>query len=196
MSDLAALERPLIGLVRHGETTLALQRRYNGRPDIPLTSVGAAQARRLAPFLATVPWDGVLASPLSRVRRTAELAGFPDPEIVPDLIEMDCGECEALTTEEVRLAHPGWNLWRDGFPDGETFEDVLVRLEPVIARLSSEAGAVLVFSHSLTLRVLAAVWLGQPPRDAEKLPYGPARVSVLGVHRGTPTIQLWNGGPG
>lgn len=194
MNNLSELERPMVGLVRHGQTRHALERRYNGRADVPLTETGERQARRLAPILGTVAWDAVLASPLQRVQRTAELAGFPEPEIVDELIEMDCGECEGHTTEEIRARYPDWDLWRNGCPGGESFDDVGSRLQPVIERLRAQGGAVLVFSHSLALRVLAARWLGLSATDAAKFAYAPAHLSVLGIHRGVPTIQLWNDG--
>jgi broad specificity phosphatase PhoE len=87
-----------VWLVRHGETEWSRDGRHTGSTDLPLTRDGEAAARELAPRLADHPFALVLTSPLDRARRTAELAGFPDAEEDPDLVEWDYGDYEGVTT--------------------------------------------------------------------------------------------------
>ncbi len=99
------------------------------------------------------------------------VAGFPDAVVDDDLREWDYGDYEGRTTSEIRAADdPGWFLWDDGVPNGETLDDVAKRADRVIARVRAVDGDVLVFAHGHCLRVLAARWLDRdaglrtPPR--------------------------------
>jgi probable phosphoglycerate mutase len=183
---------PSACLIRHGETEFSVARRYNGVTDAPLTRHGEEVAARLRPVLAAQEWEVVLCSPLQRARRTAELAGFAAPEIVPELRECDYGEIEGLTTEEIMQRWAGWEFWRDGAPGGETPRDVAARLATVIARLRERSGRALVFSHSHTIRVLAATWLELRAEQASIFALEPARLSEVGTHRGRPVLLQWN----
>ncbi len=114
MSDL-----PTVYLARHGETEWSKAGRHTGRTDLPLTAVGEAAARRLADRLGGRSYSRVFTSPLGRARHTCELAGFTgEPE--PDVMEWDYGEYEGLTSAEIRTRAPGWLLFRDGAPGGES----------------------------------------------------------------------------
>lgn len=194
MNDFSKYPRPLICLVRHGQTNAAVERRYNGLGDIALTSHGENQARTIAKALEAVKWDAVFSSPLKRARRTAELAGFPSPEIINELHEFNYGEYEGKTTSEIFSQRPDWNFWRDGCPGGETVQEAGKRLEAVIEQLSQYEGTVLVFSHAHAIKIIASLWVGLPPEAGEILGYEPAHISCLGVHRGKPLIMLWNDG--
>jgi probable phosphoglycerate mutase len=124
---------------------------------------------------------------------TCALAGLAEvAERSPDLAEWDYGGYEGLTTAEIRTGRPGWTLWHDGVPDGETIADVSARADVVIARLRALNGPVVVFSHAHLLRVLAARWLGLPPEDGRLFALEPATLSTIGYEHGTPTLQLWN----
>lgn len=183
---------PSTTLIRHGETEFSRGRRYNGVTDAPLTDRGEGLARQLHAPLAHERWDAVLCSPLQRARRTAELAGFAHPEIVQELRECDYGEAEGLTTAEILSRRPTWDFWRDGAPGGESAADVAKRLEPVLARLRRLQGRTLLFSHSHTIRVLAARWLGLEASQAAIFALEPARISELGIHREQPILLRWN----
>jgi probable phosphoglycerate mutase len=180
-------------LVRHGETEWVRLRRHTGRTDVPLTAHGEAQARGLAPLLAETRFARVLASPLQRARRTAELAGLGDRiELDPDLMELDYGEYEGRTTAEIRRARPGWDLWRDGCPGGETIADAARRAERVIARARAADGPVLLVAHSHLLRTLAACALELPVDAGRHLRLDPATISIIGAEREWPAVLLWN----
>lgn len=194
MSTLASLDSPLVCLLRHGETPFSAARRYNGITDAPLTESGEVLARRLQPILSELSWDKVLSSNLSRARRTAELAGFADPEIKPVLRECDYGAFEGKTTEEIFAERPGWDFWRDGCPDGESAELVAKRLRPLIDDLRQSEGRTLIFSHSHAIRIFAAEWLDLGPRRGAIFESAPAHINALGIHRGHPVVRLWNDG--
>lgn len=181
-------------LVRHGETAWSATGRHTGRADVPLTERGEAQARALAPALAGRPFVRVVTSPLSRARRTAELAGLQPDGADDDLREWDYGEVEGLTAAQWRRDHPGWWLWRDGCRAGETVEEVAVRAERVLHRVTDalEEGDVALVAHGHLLRVLAVRWLQQPPQAGSRLRLDVASLSVLGHEHDLAVLLLWN----
>ena len=179
-------------LVRHGETAWSRDRRHTGRTDIPLTPLGETQAARLAPRLAAWSFTQVLVSPLSRATRTAELGGLDRPEPVEDLLEWDYGDYEGRTTVAIRRDHPGWDLFDDGVPGGESIDQVAARVDRVIARARAGTGDVVCVAHAHLLRVLAVRWLGVGPEAARYLVLGPASLSVLGWERDQPVLEHWN----
>jgi probable phosphoglycerate mutase len=132
-------------------------------------------------------------SPLQRAVDTSRLAGFGDvAELRDDLMEWDYGAYEGMTTPEIRAERPGWLLWTDGAPGGESAAAVGARANRVIAELRGIDGDVAVFSHGHVLRVLAARWLGLPPSEGRMLPFGTTAISVLGYEREVPAILRWN----
>jgi broad specificity phosphatase PhoE len=182
-------------LVRHGETAWTISGQHTGHMDIPLTAEGRRQARRLRARLRGQPFALVLTSPLVRAAETARLAGFPEAEPDDDLREWDYGAYEGRTTADIRLEHPGWSLWDDGVPDGESDAQVAARADRVVARVRAADGDALVFAHGHLLRVLAARWLDLPPADGRLFDLDTAAVSVLGYEREQPVIVRWNEAP-
>ena len=186
---------PAAYLARHGETAWTVSRQHTGRTDLPLTERGEANARRLGEDLAGRTFARVWTSPLQRARRTCELAGFGGVAALdPDLAEWDYGQYEGKTTAQVRAERPGWDLFRDGCPGGESASDVGARADRVIARVRAVGGDVLLFSSAHFLRVLAARWLGLEPAGGRFFQLGTAALSILGYEhdRSEPVIRLWN----
>jgi broad specificity phosphatase PhoE len=180
-------------LVRQGETEWSRARRHTGRTDLPLSAAGEAEAAALGRHLRGLEVDRVLSSPLTRAVATARLAGFGDRvELTDALLEFDYGEYEGRTTAEIRATRPGWDLFRDGCPGGETVEDAAGRARALLAELAEPDDRVLLFSHGHQLRILTACFLGLPPDAARHLFLGTASVSVLGVEHEWPAILLWN----
>ena len=180
-------------LIRHGETEWSRARRHTGRTDLPLSPAGEAEATALGQHLRGLEVDRVLSSPMTRATATAALAGFGDRvELNDTLLEVDYGECEGRTTAEIRASRPGWDLFRDGCPGGETVEDAAARARRLLDGLAASDGRVLLFSHGHQLRVLTTVFLGLPPATARHLFLGTASLSVLGVEHEWPAILLWN----
>src|SRR3954452_5634549 len=160
---MATRSGPSILLVRHGETEWSRSGQHTGVTDLPLTEAGGRAARAGGERLRGREFALVLTSPLSRARRTCELAGLGErAETVDDLHEIDYGDYEGLTTPQIREQRPGWDLWRDGSPGGETVAQAGERADRVVARLADAEGDVAVFAHGHILRVLAARWIELP----------------------------------
>ena len=179
--------------MRHGETEWSRDGRHTGRTDVPLTDVGRRQAERLKDALREWNIARVLTSPLGRALDTCRLAGLGDRAEPSDaLLEWDYGGYEGLTTAQIRELRPGWDLWRDGCPGGESVADVGARVDPLMDELKASGADVALFAHGHLLRVLAARWVELPPEAGARLWLATATVSVLGFERETATVRRWN----
>ena len=134
-------ELPRLYLVRHGDTAWTDSQQHTGRTDLPLNARGEAHARQLGERLQGFSFIRVFTSPLQRASKTCELAGFGSvAEVDPDLIEWDYGSLEGVLASDVLRDHPGWELFRDGCPGGESPQEVAARADRFIARVH-EIGA-------------------------------------------------------
>lgn len=190
------LDMPKLFLARHGDTAWTDSRQRTGRTDIPLNQTGEERARQLDVRLQRFSFARVFTSPLQRASKTCELAGFGAvAKLDPDLVEWDYGRFEGMVTKQVLKEWPGWELYRDGCPDGESPGDVAARADRFIARVREAGGDVLAFSSGHIIRMIAARWLGLPPGNGRFFYCRPASVGVLGFehrNRGEPIIGLWN----
>lgn len=182
-------------LVRHGETAYNRDGKGLGREDVPLTERGLAQAAAVADRLAEVPAARVLASPLVRAFKVAELVALRhglQPEIVEALTELDIGETEGMGFAEMRQRFPEFletwasdDGWQARMPSGESIEDLGLRLQPLTRELLQTAGEdVVVVSHNFTLRVLICQLLGLSPARFRSFEVGLASVTSLWVRGG------------
>lgn len=186
---------PQVYLIRHGETAWSITGQHTGRTDIPLTERGEHDAQELSARLEGLSFAKIFTSPLQRARRTAELAGFGESaEIDPDLMEWDYGDYESRRTVDIRAERPGWRLFKDGCPNGETLMEVSRRADRVIARIRVLGGDVLLFAHGHILRILIARWIALPAFEARRLDLATASMSTLGYDHGLdePVIRLLN----
>jgi probable phosphoglycerate mutase len=146
--------------------------------------------------LAGQTFDRVFTSPLQRAARTCALAGLGDRAVLdPDLLEWDYGDYEGRTSREIQANRPGWQIFRDGCPHGETAADVGERVDRVIARLRAVEDRAILFSSAHVLRVLTARWLELPPDGGRLFALSTASISVLGYEhdsRDEPVVTLWN----
>ena len=184
---------PELVLVRHGETEWSRSGKHTGTTDVPLTDAGRAHAELLVPRLAERDFGLVLVSPLVRARETAKLAGLEErAEVMDELRELDYGEYEGRTTAEIREERPGWDVWREGTPGGESFDAAGERADRVIERALASEGDVALVAHAHLLRVLTARWLALPASAGSLLALGTAALSVLGWERERRVLWLWN----
>lgn len=186
---------PEIYLVRHGETEWSASGKHTGRTDIPLTPAGEDAARRVTERLNGLSFSAVWSSPSKRAFNTCALAGFGSSGVKKgDLAEWDYGAYEGLTTRQILAERPGWRLFRDGCPRGESAADVGSRADRIVSQLRQANGNILVFSSSHFLRVLAARWLGLPPQDGALFVLDTASISVLGYEHDLdePVVRRWN----
>jgi broad specificity phosphatase PhoE len=180
--------------IRHGETAWSLNGRHTGTTDIPLTDNGRRLAERLRPVLAKETFALVLVSPMRRARETCELAGLGTAAgIDPDLVEWNYGEYEGLTLKQIHEKAPGWLIFRDGCPGGETPEQVGGRADRVITRARAVEGDVALFAHGHVLRVLVARWIGLPARAGEHFLLDTGSLCILSYYRDVPAVKVWNG---
>jgi len=180
-------------LVRHGETEWSRAGKHTGRTDVPLTDRGREQALAVGEALRGREFALVLTSPLQRAADTCRLAGFGDQaQERDDLVEWDYGAYEGRTTEEIRKERPGWLVWDDELPAGETLAQVGVRADRVIAEVRAAEGDALLFAHGHVLRILAARWLGLEPRAGRLFALDPATLSTLGYEHETAVLRVWN----
>src|SRR5437867_6531597 len=186
---------PLTYLARHGETEWSREGRHTGLTDLPLTEQGERNAQRLRERLTGLLFVKVLTSPLQRARRTSELAGFGGvAEVDPELVEWNYGDYEGVRTDEIRANQPGWELFRDGCPNGESPADVAARADRVVARVRAIEGNALIFSSGHFLRVFAARWLGLEPAAGKFFMLDTASLSALSYEKDLshPAIRFWN----
>ena len=180
-------------LLRHGETAWSLSAQHTGITDIPLTENGRKMAKLLAPVLAKENFALVLTSPLERARATCELAGLgAQAEVAPDLVEWNYGEYEGLTSKEIHAQKPGWLLFRDGCPSGESPEQVGARVDRLIIKVRAVDGDVALFGHGHIFRVFAARWLGWPVMAGSQFLLDTATLNILSDYQGIPAVKRWN----
>ncbi len=178
-------------LIRHGETEWSRDKKHTGLTDVPLTPKGREQGLLVGARLGQVDFARVLTSPLVRAKDTCEMAGLIErAEIVDDLVELDYGEYEGRTTAEIREERPGWEIWRDGCPGGESLEAAARRVDRVLEDLPD--GDVAVFAHGHILRVLAARWIGLGPEYGGAFPLETGALCRLGYEREKRAILRWN----
>jgi broad specificity phosphatase PhoE len=186
----------VVYLARHGETAWSLSGQHTGLTDLPLTSNGERNARRLGERLKSRTFAKVFTSPLQRATRTCELAGFGTvAETDSDLVEWNYGQYEGLRSAEILAQRPDWQLFRDGAPGGESPAQVSERADRVVQRIRTVSGDVLFFSSGHFSRVFAARWLGLDPGSAGKyFLLSTASLSAVGYEHNLsqPVIRLWN----
>lgn len=189
-----------IYLIRHGQTPWSVSGRHTGLTDIGLTAFGERESRSLVARLGDTVFSQVLTSPLQRARHTCKLAGLDAAvEVAPDLVEWDYGTYEGRRSADVHVEHPGWSMFRDGCPGGESVQQVCDRADRVIRRLRLRSGNIAVFSHGQFGRALAMRWLGMPMIHAVHFVLDTASISILAHASGRPALAvlaLWNSPPG
>jgi broad specificity phosphatase PhoE len=129
---------------------------------------------------------------MQRALRTAQLAGFPHPTVTELLGEFDYGEYEGLTTPEIQASRPGWELFQDGCPGGESPAQAYARAERFLELAASAGGNVLAFAHGHIIRTIAVAWLVVDVTVAARLRLDVASVSELAATDRGRELALWN----
>lgn len=188
-----------IWLLRHGDTEWTEEELHTGRREVPLSEAGREQARAAGGRLARERFDHVLVSPQVRAQQTCELAGFAArARDCPELVEWDYGDVEGLGDAQTEERHPGWDLFRDGAPGGESVTAVIERADRVLSLVGELAGTCLLIGHGKMLRALAARFLAQEITLGSALALGaglaldPGAISLLEREADGPLLRLWN----
>ncbi len=183
-----------IVLVRHGETEWSRSGQHTGVTDLPLLPEGEEQALH---GRAEARRARVRARP--HARRCSAPAAPPSwpasataPRSTRTCASATTAIYEGRTTKEIRVEQPGWDVWRDDMPEGETLDELAARADRVIERALAADGDTLVFAHSHLLRELGARWIGLAPDGGGKLTLGTAAVCVLGFERERRVLRAWN----
>lgn len=159
-------------LLRHGQTALNAQHRFVGSTDLPLSSFGRRQLTGAARWLRIYSPERCFCSPMRRCVETARavLSGSElQPEILPDLCEIDFGEWEKLTFEEIQTANQEeitrWSSFDPSFrfPGGERLEHFISRVRRAAVQISSAPQkTIVVITHGGVIRLLICHFLGLP----------------------------------
>ncbi len=185
-----------IALLRHGQTEWSASGRHTSVTDLDLTAEGERQAVVVPSVLAALGLSPatVLCSPRLRAQRTAALAGLPVTRILDDLAEWNYGGYEGSTSEDLRAERPGWSVFTDGAPGGESPGQVGARADRALSVASQalSAGDVVLIGHGHFSRVLAARWVGLPVSAGALLEMDAAAVSVLGHYHTDRSIEHLN----
>ncbi|MCU1603677.1 MAG: Phosphoglycerate mutase [Modestobacter sp.] len=190
-------------VVRHGQTEWSVSGQHTGVTDLPLLPGGEDDARALRQVLAQRQVTHAFVSPLIRARRTAELAGLFDgkvhTEVAPDLVEVDYGGYEGLTTPEISdQVGYSWSLWSDGTVPGDTPGETLAQVAQRVDRVLDRArplladGDVVLVAHGHVLRILTARWLKLGPETGALFPLATGRYGTLGHEHEWPALTGWN----
>lgn len=186
-------------LIRHGEPVEEAIGRCYGSSDVKLSSKGREQIARAAEYLANEPIAAVYSSPLNRAVESAKILS-PRIRIAPGLREIDFGDFEGLTWDEIALRFPrAWQEWMEKptevrFPNGETYielrDRVLATFETI--RRESEGQTVAIVSHGGVNRILLA-WALQVPHDCIfRFAQDYAAVNLLSITDNIPRVELLN----
>ena len=158
-------------IIRHGQTAWNKEEVFRGTKDIPLNEVGLKEAAALGNYLKPVSFDALYTSPLSRAVQTAravgKMAGL-EPVVEPNLIDLNFGAWQGVAHEDVKKKFPDlYETWitapnQARFPEGESLNDVLKRVETLVSTLLEKHpdGTVAVFSHRVVCKVLLCHLLG------------------------------------
>ena len=193
-------------LVRHAEPEEDARGRCYGSLDVGLSAAGHAHAERLAAALAELGPVAVHTSPRRRARETAEPIGAScglEPVVDRDLREIDFGDFEGRTYEEIELAEPElFRVWmetptRMRFPGGESYTDVKARARSIArpARAAHDGGPVVIVSHGGPIRAALAGWLDLPDEAIFRLDQRYCGVTLVDFLGDVPLIRLVNGEP-
>jgi broad specificity phosphatase PhoE len=169
-------KRRPIWLTRHGESEFNVEDRIGGDSD--LSPRGHEFARALAGFMQTRRGKEPLTVWTSRLKRTIQTAGYlPEhPTNFRSLDEIDAGECDGMTYTEVRKRYPDQFEARAKdklnyrYPRGESYNDVIMRLDPIIIEMERHEHPILIVSHQGVIRALYAYLMDTPPADCPHLP--------------------------
>jgi broad specificity phosphatase PhoE len=115
-------------------------------------------------------------------------------KIVDDLAEWAYGDYEGITSKQIHLTNPGWSIFTQGAPGGESPEDVAARCDRVLeqAREKLRKGDVALFCHGHISRVLAMRWVGLPVANGGMILMNPAAITILGTYHDAPCIEHAN----
>jgi alpha-ribazole phosphatase len=196
-----------IYLLRHGDTRIDAVRRYIGRTDIALNESGREQARWWKAVLANISFSRIICSDLGRTRETAGIIAEGRDitlDLCSELREIDLGEWDGLTVDEVKRRFPAEYEKRGANPagfrpeGGESFSDVSGRAVPVLEQVTrnTAGGNVLIVGHAGVNRVLLCYLLEMPLSNLFRLGQDFACLNIIRCANNSVRIRALNIPPG
>jgi alpha-ribazole phosphatase len=190
-------------LIRHGEPESEARGRCYGALDIPLSEHGRSQMVQVACHLATEPIAAIYSSPQRRATESAHLIAQPHAsfcEIVPDLREINFGDLEGLTYDEIATRYPDvYRQWMDAptevqFPNGESFPEMCIRVRLAFAGIQqrNEGRTFAIVTHGGVIRIVIAQALQMPEECVFRLAQDYAAMNLLAWMDDYPSLQLLN----
>jgi broad specificity phosphatase PhoE len=189
-------------LVRHGETNWNREGRVQGFSDIDLSDVGVQQARQLALSLKDAPILSIYSSPLIRAQSTARIINeYHHAPLYsePGLMEMDQGDFEGLTFQELMACEKGFlQKWMSDpasvqMPNGESFIELQGRAWKVIEGIVAKSGSALVVSHNFTIAAILCKIKNVSLSQFRKVCVDTASRTIIRFENGVASIELFNG---
>lgn len=174
--NLHITRRP-IWLTRHGESNFNVLGLLGG--DSELSPRGEEYAKNLAAFVhSQAPREANVDVWTSTLKRTIQTAAplTRKPRAWRALDEIDAGICDGMTYPQIKEQMPEVHTARTAdkfryrYPRGESYEDVIQRLDPLIIQLERQESPVLVIAHQAVLRALYAYMMDKPPHECPSLP--------------------------
>jgi alpha-ribazole phosphatase len=195
-----------IWLIRHGEPETDAQGRCYGRLDWGLSDRGQVQAQMAAQALSGEPLAAIYSSPRRRARQSAEFLGKAKGlavEILEGLCEIDFGDFEGLTYEEIEKQYPTqYQSWmtrptETHFPGGESFAQMQTRVIATTSKLCvrHRGESIAIVSHGGVNRIILAEALGMPPTHIFRIAQRYAGLNLVVFYEGAPTVELVNAFP-
>ncbi len=188
-----------VWLIRHGETEEKSRNRCYGSLNIKLSDAGRKQIAGVAEYLKTEPIAAIYSSPRSRAVESAELLARA-VEVIPDLAEINFGDFEGLTYDEIALRYPNvYQEWmntptRVQFPNGESFTQMRDRVVNAFQALlaAHQEQTIAIVSHGGVNRIIIAWALQMPDAAIFRLAQPYAAVSLLEFVEGIPSVRHLN----
>lgn len=188
-------------LVRHGETIWNREGRVQGFSDIDLSDVGVHQARQLALSLKDAPILSIYSSPLIRAQKTTRIINqYHDAPIYiePGLMEMDQGDFEGLSFQELMACEKGFlQKWMSDpasvqIPNGESFIELQERAWKVIEGIVAKSESALVVSHNFTIAAILCKIKNVSLSHFRKVCVDTASRTIIRFENGAASIELFN----
>lgn len=186
VAEFLAAGRPVVSLIRHGQTQANVEQRWQGQGDWDLDEVGYRQAEALGVYYGK--WNSVFSSPLQRARNTAGFVAEAEPVLVDELKELHMGDWEGLTTSEIEARWPDVleKIYRKGMDlkrgaTGESWAELTTRFRSAIDMIEPATGEpTVVVAHGGAIRSYISSLTASDDTYAESL-FTPRNTSVSHV---------------
>jgi len=197
------MQKTVLWLIRHGEPEEAMRGRCYGRLDAELSATGSRQIERVAERLSTESLAAIYASPRRRATASAEIIARKHATgvtIEPALREIDFGDFEGRTYDEIAHSHPElYRLWMERptemqFPNGESFAMMRQRVTAALAgiRERHRGETIALVTHGGGVRIAIAEALSVPDSRIFSIAQQFAAVNRIAYLDGYPIVEMVN----